>query len=141
MADESPRPARPSLSLTLFVSREPAFLGAAEALVARAGEHAGCSSEDARRLGQAVRHAVGGLMEQAPDPQSPSNIEVAVLANGRLLRVDIACIRPDGATSVEEAFADHGRDALVRTLVDRVEFGRDGDRQYCRLTQQVRSGR
>jgi hypothetical protein len=31
--------------------------------------------------------------------------------------------------------------SIVRELVDRVEFGQEGDRQFCRLTRQIRTGR
>ena len=142
MTEAPPRPAGPGLSLTLYISRQTAFLGTAEALVARAGEHAGCASDDARRLGQAVRQALGGLIAHTLADGGHAEIEVAVKGNGRLLKVDVVCPGGAGGTvSVEEALTGRGDDAVMRRLVDRVEFGRDGDRQYCRLTQQVRAAR
>jgi hypothetical protein len=142
MADQSPGLPEASLSLTFVVSPEPAFLLTAEALVARAGEHAGCGDEAARRLGQAVRQALGGLIAHPPAEGTPGDLEVAFCGNGRLVRVDVGCTcATNGSLSIEDALTGHGDAATLRRLVDRVEFVKEGQRQVCRLTQQVRSGR
>jgi hypothetical protein len=142
MADQSAGLPEAGLLLTFVVSREPAFLMTAEALFARAGEHAGCDGEDARRLGQAVRRALGGLIAHPPAGGEAGDLEVAFSGNGRLVRVDVGCTcAVNGSQSIEDALTGHGDTATLRRLVDRVEFVRDGSRQVCRLTQQVRSGR
>jgi hypothetical protein len=140
MTDEPSRQGDASLSLTLILSCQPAFLDTAEALVSRVGEHAGCSRDDARRLGRAVRQALGSLIEHPPTDRVPRTLEVAFQGNGRLLEVDVACGLDNGAPlgGLEESLAGHGDDAVMRALVDRVEFVEEGERQLCRLTQQVR---
>ena len=141
MTEASRDPAEGTLSLTLTMSCEPALIGAAEALVARMGEQAGCAADDARRLGQAVRRALGGLIGHPGPPPNPGQFEVAFVATSRVARVDLwcACTSADGtATTMHDRLAAGGDDETMRKLVDRVEFGRQGEREYCRLTQQVR---
>jgi hypothetical protein len=119
------------------MSREPAFLGAAEALIARVGEQAGCAPEDARRLGQAVRRALGGLISESEGDQ----FDVAFTATSRVARVDVSSqgVPANGQPSLQDTLSTSGDAAAMGRLVDRVEFGREGDREYCRLTQQVRA--
>lgn len=142
MAEVSRDPAEGTLALTLTMSCEPALIGAAEAFVARMGEQSGCAADDARRLGQAVRRALGGLIGQPGPKPTPGQFELAFLATPRVARVDLwcACTAANGtATTMHDRLAASGDDEAMRKLVDRVEFGRQGEREYCRLTQQVRA--
>ena len=141
MTDASRASTEGTLALTLTVSREPAFLGAAEALIARVGEQAGCAPEDARRLGQAVRRALGGLIARSGSEPEGDQFDVAFTATSRVARVDVSSPGEpaNGQPSLQDALSASGDVAAMGRLVDRVEFGREGDREYCRLTQQVRA--
>jgi hypothetical protein len=70
-------------------------------------------------------------------------LEVAFRGTGQAVKVlvSVAEGQSAGAFSFEEALAASGGDAPVRALVDRLEYGADGTRPYCRLTRRVRPAR
>ncbi|MCL4846461.1 MAG: hypothetical protein KJ066_08005 [Acidobacteria bacterium] len=142
MADDSQRPARADLAVSVTVSGDPALVDAVRAVAARIGEFAGCPAGEAATLGQAVGHAVSGVAQSTPagDPQRLVDIEFE--SNGRLLSVDMSCHGDEaGGFPLEETLAASGDDVAMRGLVDRVEFARTAGRQVCRLTRQVRATR
>jgi hypothetical protein len=143
MADAAPRTDADPVALTLTLSSEPAFLGTTEALVARVGEHAGCTPEAAKRLGQAVRRLLGALIERAREAITPPQLEVAFAASDRVVRVDLRVARGMETTDrvFEDLLAAEGAGAGLERLVDRVEIAREDGRPCCRITQQVRAGR
>lgn len=135
MAGPSPRDGKHELGFTVALTADPAFADTAGALAARAGDYAGCASDDARRLGDAVREvfakiAAGGTLAEL--------IEVVVQGNERLVRVDLWCA---AGTDLPQRLAGPSDIDPVATLVDRVEVGHEGGRCYCRLTQQIRPSR
>jgi hypothetical protein len=142
MADASQHPARSALSMTVTVSSQPAFVPMLEALATRAGEYVGCPAEDARRLGEAVRRALGDSWRHLGPERRPGRYDIVFQGNTRLLRVDLTCKSPlpDGVT-LEQALG--GPEALegLRHLVDRIEFGDTDGRPFCRLTRQIRDHR
>ncbi|MCU0256829.1 MAG: hypothetical protein MUF60_08785 [Vicinamibacterales bacterium] len=131
----SPHDGVRALSFSVSLSAEPAFADTAGALAARAGDYAGCAADDARRLGDAVRTVFGTVV--AGEPYTDV-VEVIVHGTDRLVRIEVWCA--SGATLVQRMAANGGPDP-VSALVDRVEFGTDGPRGYCRLTQQIRPAR
>jgi hypothetical protein len=142
MADDSQRPARADLGVTVTVSGDAALVDTVSAVVARIGEFAGCAAGEAATLGEAVGHAVSGVAQATPagDPQRLVDIEFE--SNGRLLSVDMSCQGEEaGAFPLEETLAASGDDIAMRGLVDRVEFARTAGRQICRLTRQIRAAR
>jgi hypothetical protein len=142
MADEAARGAAGSeMAMVFTISTQPAFLEAAEALTERVGGYVGCPPDDARKLGQAVRCALGRAFAAENGQATPASFDVAYNGNGRLLRVDVCCVSPSGGFSLESRVTGEDEASTVRALVDRVEFGREGDRQFCRLTRQIRPAR
>lgn len=123
------------LAFAVSLSAEPAFADTAGALAARAADYAGCAADDARRLGDAVRAVFTKVVTGEP---YTGVVEVNVHGTARLVRIEVWC--PGGAALVERMAANGGPDP-VSALVDRVEFGTDGARGYCRLTQQIRPAR
>ena len=131
LPDDGPR----DLAFSVSLSAEPAFAEAAGALAARAGDYAGCAADDARRLGDAVR----AVFEQAAAGAPPASIvDLTVHGTARVVQVEVRCC--GGADLAQRMGTDGGADP-VSALVDRVEYGVDGPRCYCRLTQQIRSAR
>jgi hypothetical protein len=142
MADESQRPAPAAdMTVVLTISSQPAFFEAAEALTERVGGYAGCPPEDARKLGMAVRRTLGRAFAAGEGQTPPASFDVVYIGNGRVLRVDVACVAAPGGFSLESSVTGTDQAATVRELVDRLEFGREGERQFCRLTRQIRATR
>jgi hypothetical protein len=137
MTDEVQRGASGAdMSVIFTISPQPAFLDAAEALTERVGGYVGCPPDDARRLGLAVRRTLGRAFAAA-NGQAPGSFDVAYRGNGRLLRVDVSCAAAPGGFSLESMVTGADEASTVRELVDRVEFGHDGERQFCRLTSRI----
>jgi hypothetical protein len=142
MTDDSQRPTRPGVSLTITVSNQPAFVPTLEALTARIGEYAGCPAEEARHLGQAVGRALGETWRHVGPDQASGRFDIVFQGNGRLLHVDLACRLPlPAGVTLEDALGGPAALTGLRRLVDRVEFGETGGTPYCRLTRQVRGTR
>jgi hypothetical protein len=140
MADEAERGgAGADMTVVFTMSAQPAFLDTAEALTERVGGYVGCAPDEARQLGQAVRRALGRCFSAANGQTPPESFDVAYRGNGRVLRVDVSCVA--GGFSLESRVTGSDEGSVVRELVDRVEFGQEGDRQFCRLTRQIRTGR
>lgn len=135
MAAPTPVDGVRDLSFSVSFSCEPAFADAAGALAARAGDYAGCAADDARRLGDAVRAVFTRIV--AVEPVS-GVVDVQVHGTERLVRIEVWCRA--AADLAQRLGGDDGADPLS-ALVDRVEFGTDGARGYCRLTQQIRPAR
>jgi hypothetical protein len=135
MAAPTPHRSTHELGFTVALSAEPAFAETAGALAARAGDYAGCASDDARRLGDAVREVFAKI---ASGSALADLIDVVVQGNERLVRVDVWCA---AGTDMASRLAGPSAIDPVATLVDRVEFGHEGSRCYCRLTQQIRPSR
>lgn len=130
-----PQGSKHQLGFTVALSADPAFAETAGALAARAGDYAGCASDDARRLGDAVREVFAKI---ASGSALADLIEVVVQGNARLVRVDVWCAV---GTNLAQRLAGPSEIDPVSTLVDRVELGHEGTRCYCRLTQQIRPSR
>lgn len=140
MADDKPPVPEAAHSLSYTVSTHPALADAAEAVTVRMAEISGCSEADARGLGEAVGHALAGIAGAASEGGRPGELDLAFGANDRLVRVDLSCPVPAeaGGFSLEAALGAGAAAEAMRVLVDRVEFGTDGARQYCRLTRQIK---
>lgn len=135
MAASTPHEERRDLAFAVSLSAEPAFGDTAGALAARAGDYAGCASDEARRLGDAVRAVFERMV--AGEPYT-GQVDVVVHGTDRLVRVELWCSCGRG---LEQRLASLDDPDPVRTLVDRVEIGVDGPREFCRLTQQIRPAR
>ena len=130
------------LALSCTVSSQPAFAAAAAALTVRVGEQAGCAADDAARLGRAVREALDGAI-LAADASRPQAFDLTFHGTSRVVRVDVA-VAPavngrQPAFSFEETLNGHGRTPTIEGLVDRVEFGQENGRSFCRLTHRIRA--
>lgn len=139
MSEDVQRAERSGLSMTVTVSRQPAFVPTVEALTVKIGEYVGCPADSARSLGQAV----GRVLDEAwrhlgPEPD-PGRFDLVFHGDGRLLRVDVSCRNslPPGV-SFEDALGGAASLSGLRALVDRVEFGHADGGPYCRLTRQIR---
>jgi hypothetical protein len=141
MSDDSQRAGRAGLPVTVTVSRQPAFVPTLEAITMRIGEYVGCPAEAARHLGQAVALALGQTWRHLGPDQAPARFHIVFHGDGRLLKVDLACMSPLPAGVTLEA-ALGGADGVtgLRQLVDRIEFGDADGCPYCRLTRQIRDG-
>jgi hypothetical protein len=141
MTEDALRLAGPALALTCTVSTQPALVETVRALAARVGEHAGCSGDEARRLGEAVARALDGIIQHTPGPERPERLDIRFQGNGNVLLVEVACdaTAPAGF-SLEQALA--GDDlAALRARVDRVEFGDREGCPYCRLICRLHDSR
>lgn len=133
MSEDALRTAGPALALTCTVSTQPALVETVQELAARVGEHAGCSGDEARRLGEAVARALGGIIQHTPGSERPDRLDIRFQGNGSVLLVEVACdVAPPAGFSLERALT--GDDlAALRARVDRVEFGDREGCPYCRL--------
>jgi hypothetical protein len=140
---EPTSPAAPAVLVSFVLSPEPAFVETAGALVSRSCEQCGCPAAEAGRLGEAVRRALLALIEHWPADRERPLLEVACQSRDRLVSVEVGCTLPvePGPGPVEAAMPAGPEAAAVRALVDRLEFDRDGARQFWRLTQQIRPPR
>jgi hypothetical protein len=138
MSEAIPSARAQELNFSVTLSAEPAFAETAGALAARAGDFAGCPADDARRLGEAVREVFAQLAETGV---LKNELQMVVHGSPRLVRIDLCCAAADVGAGLEARLATHGVGEPIRSLVDRVEFGAEGNAAYCRLTQQVRPER
>ena len=138
MADAPSSSASQDLSFSVTLSAEPAFAETAGALAARAGDFSGCPSDDARRLGEAVQEAFARVAATA---EVAEQVQLVVHGTPRIVRIDLCCTPPAAGADLETRIAGDPHGEPIRSLVDRVEFGKEGGACYCRLTQQVRPSR
>jgi hypothetical protein len=139
-------PASPAAQATLVsvvLSPEPAFVDTAGALVSRGSEQCGCPAPAAARLGEAVALALRALIAHWPADRERPLFELTCHGRERIVDVEIGATLPvePGPAAVEAALPPGPDASAVRALVDRVEFGRDGARQFWRLSQQIRGPR
>jgi hypothetical protein len=130
-----------SVSLAVTVSGDMRFVPIVRALAVRLAQHAGRRGPDAEGVGEAVERAVTGIIRHALD-------------RGDEIALDLAA--GQGAVDIWIRFHGTAHGALERGLslpregdsdlehmrraVDHVEFGRDGTRDYCRLTHHDADG-
>lgn len=122
----------------MTVSADAFFVDTARDVGARIGEVAGCDSDHAARLGQAIEWVLKAVAARS-SAATPREIDVAFLGTGRLLRVELSCAASGEAAafSLEEVLTASGCAEALHDLVDRIEFRREADRQICRLTRQI----
>lgn len=138
MTDGHDAPA--DFAFTFVLSGHPAFARAAGALAARVGRHVGCGPDDAAHLGDAVGRVLGDAVARSAGNGHAPRFEVLFRGTDQMLRVlvSLADDPPGNGFSFEETLVASGGDGPLRALVDRVEYGADGVRPFCRLTRRVR---
>jgi hypothetical protein len=136
MNDASESARTEDLNFSVTLSAEPAFADTAGALAARAGDFSGCTPDDARRLGDAVREVFARL---AATTTVSEHLELVIHGSARLVRIDL-CSGDTGA-GFEARVTSKDDVEPIHALVDRVEFGGGSGSAFCRLTQQVRPAR
>lgn len=143
MTMHAEKPPGAGLPLTCTLSTHEALVEVAQAVAARTAELAGCMVDDAEKLGTAIRTALEALISQVPAVRRPGELEVAFGGTERILRVDLSYDTAPGADGIpfEQLLGEGEAGQKLRGLVDRVEFGRDGTRQSCRLTRQIKRPR
>ena len=143
MATHAEKPPGAGLPLTCTLSTHEALVDAAQAVAARTAELAGCAADDADKLGAAMRTALEALISQVPAARRPCELEVAFSGTERVLRVELSCdtAAGDDGLALEQVLGEGEAGQRLRGLVDRVEFGREGPRQSCRLTRQIKRPR
>jgi anti-sigma regulatory factor (Ser/Thr protein kinase) len=124
-----------NVDLLLTLSADERFLMTARAVTERVAFHVGRPEHETHEIAAAVESVVACIVAHAGTRGGPPEIAIRFNASAERLEIEIACdIEPDGG--LEEALRSHqgGLDALSRPG-DRVEFGRDGGREFCRLTR------
>jgi hypothetical protein len=138
MDDASESAPAEHLDFSVTLSAEPAFAETAGALAARAGDFSGCTADDARRLGDAVRQVFARLAATATVAE---HLELVIHGGPRIVRIDLCCSGPGAGPGLEARVSGLPDVEPIHALVDRVEFGDSGGSAFCRLTQQVRPAR
>jgi hypothetical protein len=135
--------ARADFAFSFVLSGHPAFARTAGVLAARVGRYVGCGAEDAAHLGDAVGRVLGDAVARSSGNGNAPRFEVLFRGTDQAVKVlvSVAEGQPDTGFSFEDALVASGGDGSVRALVDRVEYGADGARSFCRLTRRVRLGR
>lgn len=138
MTDGHDAPA--DFAFSFVLSGHPAFARTAGVLAARVGRHVGCAPDDAAHLGEAVGRVLGDAVARSAGNGHAPRFEVLFRGTDQMLKVlvSLADGQPRDGFSFEEALVASGADGSIRGLVDRVEYGADGARPFCRLTRRVR---
>lgn len=139
------------VNLDLTVPADDRFRGTVHDLAVMVAEHVGFASEMAGGIGDAVDQVVEGVVRHAFGGRPGHSIGVRFRSNNAHLEIGISYAdSPDTASSMD-ALQRELTDStpapdsvsvmtLVRRVTERVEFGRDGDRYFCRFVCRLPGG-
>ncbi len=147
MAESEKRspPATPPFELKLSGDRR--FHRIVGDLYARAAEQVGYGAGDAREIGRSIERAVLGIMEHGFPDHACEHIDIRFAIDAHVMNVILRYHAgagepaPVAAVEVERALAAP-RDGevpldVIRHAMPEIEFGRDGDIEYCRLSRKL----
>jgi hypothetical protein len=128
MADPTP------VSLKLTIPGDTRFLVTVRGVTERVARYFGGSEDEASRLGEVVDTVIAAAIDQ-DSKDAAGEIDIRFAGRGSGLEIQIG-FHSESAGGVERALRATGRtfDTMSR-LVDRVEFGRSGGGDFCRLTR------
>ncbi len=111
-------------------------------LAARVAAYVGYAAADAKAIGETVDRAVATIREHALDRRDSQNVDLRFATDGSHIEIRILFgpgqARPVAPADIERRFTggQGGRAHLDRMRgVMHVEFGSEGDRDYCRLVR------
>ena len=143
MGEERPRDAK-SIRLVLRVPCDTRFRPVLTLMCERMAAYVGLSGVDAAELSQAVTHATDGVLDHREAPEYTSlDVTFATTDDEIEIRVCYLCNTEDGSSADRpgiEHLLGSRRDAespldLIRRVMQRVEFGRSNDVEFCTLSK------
>lgn len=140
-----------TVSLDLTVPGEDRFRGTVHDLAVMVAEHVGFGGETAGGIGDVVDEVVAGVVKHAFGGRPGHSIGVRFRTDNAHLEIGISYADSPGTVSsigtLERELTDGTAGSggvsgmtLVRRVTDRVEFGRDGDRSFCKFVCRLPGG-
>ena len=147
MAESETRPPSATPPFELRLSGDRRFHRIVGELYARAAEQVGYGAVDALEIGRSIERAVLGIMEHGFPDHACEHIAIRFAINAHVMNVILRYHAgagepaPVAAVEVERALAAP-RDGevpldVIRHAMPEIEFGRDGDIEYCRLSRKL----
>lgn len=132
------------VSYSVEVTRDARFQATAAALAVRTAELAGCPSDRARQLGEALDRVLGCLIACTPsgpevaskNREAPGTIRIEFRERPRALEVDVSC-SDDEPVSLRTLLERSGALGSVEPLVDSAEVTETSAGSCCRLVCHV----
>jgi anti-sigma regulatory factor (Ser/Thr protein kinase) len=125
--------------LELTVPSDAVYRDTVRALAVRVAEFVGYAPADAVRLAGAVDEALGSVLEHGFPQERQQPIGVTFASGDGWFEMRVSYRAPLGrAQAVERGLGPaDARVHALRRAVDRVEFGRERDLDFCRLVRRL----
>jgi hypothetical protein len=107
------------------------------ALSIRVAEYVGFPTAEATNLGDAIDRAVEGVIEHASSGSAHHSIDLAFATDEGAFEARVSVGDTVGGRLERGLAAAAEPLASMRRAVDRIEFGRDRDVEFCRLVRRL----